>query len=97
MARITIDSIKKKHKKELSEIKEAIWLKCADCRGYFIDGSEQCKNKKCPIRKYFPKKQTIESNSFKKEVAKLASNIKNDEVLIGLILPKEKPGKKKKD
>lgn len=96
MARETINLLKKKHKKELSLIKEAIWLKCADCLGYFIDGNELCKNKHCPLRKHFPKKQTVESKSFKKEVAKLAVNKKNDEALINLIIPKEKPVKKKK-
>jgi hypothetical protein len=96
MARETINSLKKKHQKELSLIKKAVWLKCADCRGYFIDGNDLCKNSPCPLRKYFPKKQTTKSVSFKKEIAKLAANKKNDEVLINLILPKEKPKQRKK-
>lgn len=94
MARETVENLKKKHKKEIDEIKKAMHLRCADCMGYFID-SKECKNKKCPLRRYFPKKQTIESQGFRKKVAKLALDKKNDETLINLIVPPEKKVVKK--
>jgi hypothetical protein len=96
MARETLSGVKKKYQKELEEIKKSIWLKCADCQGYFVDGYFTCLDKKCPLRGSYPPERTIMSPSFKKLMSGLAKDKKNDQEFLEKILPPVKVKKVKK-
>lgn len=87
MARETLSGVKKKYQKELGEIKKAVWLKCADCQGYFVDGYFACLDKKCPLRSSYPPERTIASPNFKKMMGELAKSKKNDQEFLEKILP----------
>lgn len=87
MARETLDQVRKKAQKEVKEIKKSVWLKCAECQGFFVDGYQACPNKDCPVRSFYPPQRTIESAAFKNEMASLAKKHKNDEEFVDKILP----------
>lgn len=87
MARETLNGVKKKYQKELEEIKKTVWLKCADCQGYFVDGYFACLDKKCPLRGCYPTERTITSLGFKKLMSDLARDKKNDQEFLEKILP----------
>lgn len=93
MAKETLSGVKKKYQKEILEIKKSIWLKCADCQGYFIDGYFACPDKKCPLRNNYPQKRTVLSQKFRELMSFLAKDKKNDQEFLEKILP---PAKKKK-
>lgn len=94
MARETIKSIKKKYRSELEKMKKSLWLKCAECQGFFIDGYRPCPNKNCPLRSFYPPRRTAEADDFRKKMVELAEKNKNNPEFLEKILPSKKPKKK---
>jgi len=82
MARLTKNELKRLHKEEVAELKTAIWLKCGDCTGFFLDPYEPCSSQTCPLRKFYPKAGTVRSKAFKAQLAKLAEEYGNDENIV---------------
>ncbi|HUV72175.1 MAG TPA: hypothetical protein VMW25_04145 [Clostridia bacterium] len=94
MARETISELKKKHQRQLGKIKKSIWLKCAECQGFFVDGYRPCPNQNCPLRSFYPPTRTVESLSFRETMLNFAKEKKNDEEFLAKILPAKKRPKK---
>ena len=85
MLKTTQNQLKKKYQTEIAELKQAIHLRCSDCMGYFSDGYFSCDSKCCPLHKFYPTKGKVFSQSFKKELLKLAKDYHNDEKILQLI------------
>lgn len=96
MPRITIKNLKSKYNKKLRQIKEEIWLKCAECSGFFLDGYKRCSEKSCQLFKFFPRKNTVSSTKFKILLAKYAEKTDNNEDIVKIILPKKRGRPKNK-
>lgn len=82
MTRLTKNELKRLHKEEVAQLKTAIWLKCGDCLGFFLDPYEPCTSKTCPLRKFYPKAGTVRSRVFKQQLAALAKEYGNDTNLV---------------
>jgi len=82
MTRLTKNELKRLHKEEVAELKAAIWLKCGDCMGFFLDPYEPCSSQTCPLRKFYPKASVIRSKAFKGQLAMLAKEYGNDENIV---------------
>jgi hypothetical protein len=80
---------------EVPKLKTKIWLKCADCQGYFLDGYFACPDKHCPLRGEYPPQRTVESHGFKEKMAEMAKAKKNESELTERILPPVKAKKPK--
>lgn len=78
---------KKVKRSEKDNLKHLIWLKCAECQGFWIDSYAVCPNQKCPLRKIYPPRRVVESRAFKEQMAFLARQQKNDEDFLVKILP----------
>jgi hypothetical protein len=85
MLKTTQAQLKRDFKKQIVELKAAIWLKCGDCLGFFLDPYEPCTSKECPLRKHFPQYGTVRSKAFKEKLVELAEAYHNDQNIVARI------------
>lgn len=86
----------KRIQKRKENLKHLLWLKCADCQGFWVDGYQTCPNQRCPLRGMYPPRRVVEGKAFRKEMAFLARQQKNDIDFWTKILPITQPAEKRK-
>ena len=77
--------LKRGFHEEIAELKMAIWLKCGDCMGFFLDPYQSCTSKNCPLRKFYPTEGKARSPKFKEKLIELAKGYDNPPNIISSI------------
>lgn len=85
----TKNQMKREFRQEIEKLKLAIWLKCGECSGYFLDPYEPCSSLACPLRKLFPMAGRIRRRLFKQKLAEVAKAYDNQSFIISQITKDE--------